>query len=228
MTFRFRLHYAPDNASLCVRIALLEMGLPFDSILVDRRKNAQKAPQFLAMNPNGLIPVLETPDGPMFETAAILLWLADRAELLIAPADSPQRAHDLQWLFWLSNTLHATLRMLFYPAQYADGAPEILHVRTRARLVAQLDMLEAATTAPWRDADAASIHGCYLAPMLRWCALYGGSTDWFDLARWPKLHAFAKRIETRPALIQAARAEGLGPLPVSAPSPCVPPEGSAL
>ncbi|NBT31105.1 MAG: glutathione S-transferase, partial [Rhodobacteraceae bacterium] len=78
MIENLRLHYAPDNASLCVRLALTEMGLPFETILVDRRARGQKAPAYLRLNPNGLIPTLETPDGPIYETAAILLWLADR------------------------------------------------------------------------------------------------------------------------------------------------------
>ena len=72
-----RLHYAPDNASLCIRLALLELDLPFEAVLVNRSIRAQKSAPYLALNPNGLIPVLETPDGPLFETGAILLWLSD-------------------------------------------------------------------------------------------------------------------------------------------------------
>ncbi|MCB1329029.1 MAG: glutathione S-transferase N-terminal domain-containing protein, partial [Maritimibacter sp.] len=71
------LHYAPDNASLIIRIALEELGLPYETRLVDRQAEAQKSPAYLALNPQGLIPVLETPEGPIFETAAILLWLGE-------------------------------------------------------------------------------------------------------------------------------------------------------
>ncbi|PRY78313.1 glutathione S-transferase [Yoonia maritima] len=223
-----RLHYAPDNASLCIRIALEEFGLPFEPVLVDRSTSAQKSKQYLSMNPNGLIPVLETPHGPMFETAAILLWLADKEQKLIPTTDSPERAHAMQWLFWLSNTFHASLRMLFYPNQYSPNDAEPLRTATRARLIKQLDLLEAAQTAGWRDQDGPTIHACYLAPMLRWSGLYGGSTDWFELSRWPKLHAFAQRVESRPAVMRAALAEGLGSTPISSPSPCNPPEGTAL
>jgi len=73
----YRLHYAPDNASLIIRLALDEIGAPYEAVLVDRQAEAQKAPAYLAMNPAGLIPVLETPQGPMFETGAILLWLGE-------------------------------------------------------------------------------------------------------------------------------------------------------
>ena len=71
------LHYAPDNASLIIRAALEVRGLPYATQLVDRGTQEQSTPAYRALNPNGLIPVLETPQGPVFETGAILLWLAD-------------------------------------------------------------------------------------------------------------------------------------------------------
>ena len=226
MTQPLRLHYAPDNASFCVRLALEEIGAAYQTTLVDRRILAQKSPSYLALNPNGLIPVLETPHGPMFETGAILMWLADTYGGLLPPAQDPARAHALQWLFWLSNTLHPTQRMLFYPDQYTSGDHAAL--RTHTRLQAHLDLLNAAQNADWLDADTPSAMSCYLAPLLRWCAIYGGDPSWFDLARWPRLLAFAKRAEARPAAQRAALTEGLGPTPFSNPQRPNPPEGSAL
>jgi glutathione S-transferase len=228
MIGQLRLHYAPDNASLCVRLALEELGLRYETALVDRAARGHKSAAYLALNPNGLIPVLETADGPVYETAAILLWLADRAGTMMPGIDAPERAHAMQWLMWLANSLHPALRMMFYPDQYYDGAAEDLRAPTRRRIIAMLDVLEAARDAPWLDDDTPSIHGCYLGPMLRWLALYGGDTAWFDLGRWRRLRSFARRTEIRPAVTIAARAEGLGPLPFSAPQPCNPPEGSAL
>ena len=228
MTAPLTLHYAPDNASLCVRLALEELSLPYRTVLVDRAAQGQKAPAFLALNPNGLIPVLETAKGPVFETGAILLWLADtHAGLMPGPHD-PARAHALQWLVWLANTLHATERMLFYPDQYIAGDVQGLRAGARCRLTAQLDLLEKAAHADWLDTDGPSAQGCYLGPLLRWPALYGEPTDWYDLARWPRLLEFARRFEQRPAAQHAAMAEGLGPPTFSAPIPCNPPEGSAI
>ena len=228
MPDQLRLHYAPDNASLCVRLALEELGLPYETALVDRSVSAQKSARFLGMNPNGLIPVLETSYGPMFETCAILIWLSDTHGKLMPAPDSPHRAHALQWLVWISNTLHPTQRMLFYPKQYTAGDVKELRTMTRRRLTAQLTLLNDAENADWLDADAASAQSCYLGPVLRWCAIYGGSSDWFDLSRWPRLMAFAKHAEARPAALKVANAEGLGATPFSAPSPCNPPEGSAV
>lgn len=225
MTRSLILHYAPDNASLCVRLVLEELDLPYKTALVDRSRRAQKDAAYLALNPNGLIPTLETPQGPIFETAAILLWLADTHPGRIFPAtDATDRGAALSRLVWLSNTLHPTLRMLFYPDQFAPGAEETLGAQTRTRLCALFDQMDADHA--HLGTDRPHLVACYLAPMLRWSALYGGATDWFDLPRWPRLHAFAKAFEARAAAKRAAAVEGLGPHPFSAPSPCTPPEGS--
>ena len=113
MTAPLRLHYAPDNASLIVRLALEELGLPYVTHLVDRQARAQQAPRYLRLNPNGTIPVLETPHGAMFETAAILLWLSDTTGKLAPKPQDPLRGPFLKWLFWCSNTLHTDLRSYF-------------------------------------------------------------------------------------------------------------------
>ena len=164
----------------------------------------------------------------MFETAAILMWLCDDHAELMPTNGATERAHALQWMFWLANTLHPTLRMLFYPEQYVDGDTKPLHDKAKTRLRDHLDILEGAATAPWRDTGAPSAHAFYLGPMLRWAALYGGGPDWFDLTQWPRLYSFAQAFETTKIVQKAVEAEGLGPTPLSAPSPCNPPEGRAL
>jgi len=230
----YRLHYAPDNASLIIRLALEDLGVSYETVLVDRRARAQKSPAYLALNPAGLIPVLETSDGAVFETGAILLWLADRHGVLAPAPDDPARGTLLKWLFFLSNTLHPAMRMIFYPDQYA-GADVDAQARLRTHMQTEaarhLDTLEAAATAHPDLFSGASptVIGLYLGPALRWLALYpAGETGWFDLGRWPVLQAMAQALETRASAVAAARAEGLGPAPFSAPMPADPPEGAAL
>ena len=226
----YRLHYAPDNASLCVRLALLRAGVPFETVLVDRRTRQQDSPAYRALNPNGLIPVLEMPDGPLFETAAILLWIADRHGEGLAPSPlDADRGRFLTWLFWLSNTLHPPLRILFYPETFMAGDTGPLLDRTRDRVSDMLDLLdrEAPGLVPWLGGERASILDCYLAPMLRWLPVYDGAgRDRDDLARRPNLLAVLRRMDDRPETQEAARAEGLGPRPFSAPARPNPPEGS--
>ena len=71
------LHYHPGNASFTPHVLLHEIGAPFELQLVDRAQGAHKSPAYLALNPNGLIPVLVDGDLVLYETAAIALHLCD-------------------------------------------------------------------------------------------------------------------------------------------------------
>ncbi|MDT8327899.1 MAG: glutathione S-transferase family protein [Roseovarius sp.] len=235
MTEIYRLHYAPDNASLIIRLALEELGAPYTCVLVDRAGAEQKAPAYLALNPNGLIPVLETPEGVMFETGAILLWLADRHGRLAPSVQSPQRGDFLKWLFFVANTLHPALRMTFYPAQYVDddpGAQLALRRQMQVEITRHLDVLEglAASDPAFFCAPEVSVLDLYIGPLLRWIVLYPapeGGTGWFSIKKWSRLYDMVTRLESRGCVIAAIRAEGLGKTPFSAPIYATPPEGSA-
>ncbi len=233
------LHYAPDNASLIVRLALEELELPYRTVLVDRSVKAQTTKEYRAINPAGLIPAMETPQDTLFETAAILLWLTEQHGAMAPSPQDPQRSQFLKWLFFASNTLHAQLRISFYPDQYAGADPAAQtalrrHLQTahpgRVNLPGALRLLDdfyaqdpnQNRVQPW-------VLDCYVAAMLRWCGLYPkGNTQWFQLTDYPALLNLAKRIETRPSAERVAKAEGLGPKPFSEPMPANPPEGTAI
>lgn len=228
------LHYAPDNASLIIRAALEQRGLPYRAQLVDRAREGQRSPAYLALNPHGLIPVLETPQGPIFETGAILLWLGDTHGGLGPGPEDPARGAYLKWLFFVANTLHPSLRMLFYPAAYIGDDPRD-HARLRAglrtdldRSLRQLDRL-AASAPPWLGAPDPTGLDFYIVACLRWCALYpaDATRDWFEPDAYPALMALARLTETRPVTAALQAAEGLGPTPFSNPRYPRPPEGSA-
>lgn len=224
------LHYAPDNASLILRLALEECGMPYATALVDRRVRAQDSAAYRRLNPVGRIPALETSQGVIFETGACLLWITETTGQLAPTPGLPTRTAFLKWLFFLSNTLHAELRMLFYPQLYAPGAEPVLTARLHHSLSGHLDLLSRGVAA--RDgfggADAPLATDLYLVVMLRWMALYPqDNRSWFDLSQWPALQTLAQGIETRPAARRAADAEGLGATPFAAPAYPHPPEGSA-
>ena len=230
------LHYAPDNASLIVRLALAELGQPCRCVLVDRSLRQQDSAAYRAINPLGLIPALETPAGRIFETAAILLWLSETHGGLAPAPGTAERGHFLKWLFYLSNTVHADLRILFYPDRYVPpDAVEALHGRLSARVAGHFDQLEALAAsggpggfvATWAGAGP-NLIDLYTVVLMRWAVLYPvAGPRWFDPARYPVLIALARLLETRPALRAVADAEGLGPTPFSAPHAPTPPEGSA-
>lgn len=224
------LYYAPDNASLIVRLALEEAGIAYRTRLVDRARREQDGPAYRTLNPAGVIPALATPEGPIGETGAILLWLADRhpgSGLFPAPG-AADRGPALQWLFFLSNTLHAELRQVFYPDRYAPPEGRAGHFAlVTGRILAHFALVEqVAATPPFAPPG---LLGSYAAILGRWSRLYtGGGPGWFDLARFPALRRRAADIEGRPAWLRAAAAEGLGDRALTDPRPPAPPEGTPL
>lgn len=234
MPDQYTLHYAPDNASLVVRLALDEMGVPFQTRLVDRRSRAQTSQAYLALNPHGLIPVLETPQGVIFETAAILLWLADTHRVMAPRPDDTDRGDFLKWLFFASNTMHADLRMLFYTELYAGSEQDVqdkVRESVKKRLLRHLSALEQVAQArtSYLGSEMPSVIDYYVACMMRWRALYPARMrrDWFSAEAAPHLTAMLTRLEARPAVQRAIQAEGLGDAPFTRPVYPVPPEGSA-
>lgn len=226
----YLLHYAPDNASLVVRLALEEVGAPYRAVLVDRAAREQTTAAYRALCPTGLIPVLETTDGPIFETAAILLWLADRHGGLGPGEGDPGRGGFLSWLFFLSNTLHPDLRRLFYSDRYASGDAGVERRLTQERVRRHLDLVEHALAPQpaWCRPETPGAIGCYLAPMMRWLALYPVDDPMKpSLADTPSIRAILHALEERLAARRAAVAEGLGDRPFTAPRHPRPPEGSA-
>ena len=224
----YTLHFAPDNASLIVRLVLESAGLPYRTALVDRSLRQQDSAAYRAINPTGLIPTLETPQGPIAETAAILLWLSDTHGIGIGP-DSPQRLVLLRWLIFTSNTAHADLRQLFYPDHYVPAAAtEAHHDILVARMIRHFTLLDAAADHHPDVFAPSGIMAPYLAALMRWSVLYPrGQRPWFHLTRFPALTRMAQSLEASEHARRCARLEGLGPTPFTAPHLATPPEGSA-
>ena len=214
----YTLHYSPDSANLLVRMTLLEMALPFDAVLVDRAVGEQRSAHFLALNPQGLLPVLLDPhqDAPLFETAAILLHLTECHRQLV-PQQDAQRGRFLKWLFFLSNTLHADLRSRFYSERYLSDPAALpalrqgLHARV-ARHLALLNDEIVRQGGPWLMGQELTVCDLYLAVCVRWAQLYprGDTLAHGVLANLPQLMQLLRALQARPALQQACAQEGIG------------------
>jgi len=113
------LYFAPGSSSMAVHIALHEIGVAFEARPLSF-KNDLRSSAFLALNPEGKVPVLLVDGRPLTEVAAILFYLAKRfpeAELL--PRDDPEaEAQALSWTSFIASTLHpARQRGLDYAKQ---------------------------------------------------------------------------------------------------------------
>ena len=216
----FQLHYFPGNASLIPHIVLEELGVPFELKYVDRAVAAHKSTEYLALNPNGLIPVLvdDGVDGKahplvLYETAAVCMHLADTHPTagLLPPVASAQRALAYKWLAWLTNTLQATLIVYFYPERWADDAAAIAQVKAHAetKVGAMLDQLDAEFArhhGPWLLGEAFGLADPYAFVLCRWTR--GFHRPARDL---PYLKPWLDRMQERPAVQRAFATEKLPP-----------------
>lgn len=209
------LHYFPGNASLIPHVLLEELGVPFELALVDRANQAHKASAYLALNPNGLIPVLveQRAEGDLvlYETAAICLYLLDRhPESGLAPAHgTTARAHFDKWLIWLTNTLQAALIVYFYPERWADDSAAVAQVKAHAeaKIGAMLDQLDSQLAGqPWLIGEAISAVDLYAFVLCRWTR--GMARPARSL---PRLGPWLQRLLARPAVQRAFAREGLAP-----------------
>lgn len=208
------LHFWPDSASLIVRLVLEELGLPYQARLIDREGGELESPAYRALNPLGKIPALETPEGAMFETAAILTYLAERHGALAPQPGDPDRGAFLKWLFFTSFNLHVPLLSVFYADRIAGpdcaGAVAAQAGVDVHRALAILDDM-VAREAPGFLSTAPSVLGYYLAVQMRWLAqVPSDQPGYVDSTDYPALHAILAALEKRPAALRAARAETLG------------------
>jgi glutathione S-transferase len=91
--------FSPSGNCQKVRLLLEQLGREYRWIEVDSANGGTRTPDFLAKNPNGKVPMLETDDGRVLvESNAMLFWLAEGSAFL--PDDSWQRAQALSWMFF--------------------------------------------------------------------------------------------------------------------------------
>ena len=211
-----QLYYDPSTASMVPHIVLEEIGVPYQRVLVDRTKNAHKTPDYLRLNPNGLIPVLVDGDLVLYETAAICLHLCDThpEAALGPPLGTADRAHFYKWLMWLTNTLQATMLAYFYPDRLvapgnAAGAAEV-KAQAEIKIGAMLDQLDAELArhgGPWFAGEQYSALDAYVLTMCRWTRNFSSPA-----ARTrPHLGPYLQRVLARPPVQRVFAAEELAP-----------------
>jgi glutathione S-transferase len=209
-----KLHYDPSTASMIPHIVLEELGVPYERVLVARARNEHKAPAYLKLNPNGLIPVLADGDLVLYETAAIVLHLCDthRQAKLAPEVGTPARAQFYKWLMWCTNTLQTALQAYFYSERWvregnAEGAAQVKQ-RAQEKIDGLLDQLEGLLQShggPWILGKDYTALDAYVFTLCRWTRNFQGRKA-RDL---PLLGAYLQRVAQRPAVQRVFAAEQL-------------------
>jgi glutathione S-transferase len=140
-----RLHHQPRSRSTRVLWLLEELGVPFDLTVMARE--VKRTPEYRALHPLGRSPVLEEDGGPVFESAALILHLADQNldAGLIAPLGSHERALQYQWSFFAMTDMESALVDISRQLWRDSGEPDTEVIeRAAARFVATAEVIEKA------------------------------------------------------------------------------------
>lgn len=98
-----KFYYHPSPNPLKVALFLEEAGLPYELMAVDTRKGEQHSPAFLKINPNGKTPAIADGDVTVFDSNAILLYLAEKSGQFLPENTSAARAQMLSWLMFVAS-----------------------------------------------------------------------------------------------------------------------------
>ena len=191
------LYTAPTPNGYKVSITLEELDLPYEVKVLNLSEGEQKRPDFLAINPNGRIPAIvdrANDDFPVFESGAIMLYLAEQAGRLI-PADEKGRSLVLQWLMFQMGGLgpmmgQANVFTRYFPEQISSVIDRYL--RESRRLLEVLDR---------RLADNEYLAGDYsIADIANFCWARTHAWPGVDVTGLDHLQRWLDAIAARPAV----------------------------
>ncbi len=199
-----KLYYSTGACSLSPHIVLRESGLPFEPVLASTKTHKlSDGTDYYTINPKGYVPLLELDNGErLAEGPAIVQYIADQvpAKRLAPPNGTMARSRVQEWLTFIGTELHKTFSPLFNPAM-PEEAKAIFRTKLldRYRWVdSQLEGRQYLTGAEFCVADA------YLYTVTRWTKPLN-----IDISGLRHLGEFMKRMEARPAVQAALKAEGL-------------------
>ncbi len=165
-----KLYYFPGACSLASHIVLEWIGAPYETVKLDLAST--KSPEFLALNPNGAVPVLVDGKFVLSQNAAILYYLAEMnpSAQLLGDGTPSGRADVLRWLSLLNSDVHPAFKPLFKPKHFhPDSAVSgALKVSARSHVREFLERLDGRLQGRDWLADERSIADPYLFVLLRW------------------------------------------------------------
>jgi GST-like protein len=205
---RLQLYSVPTPNGVKVSIALEELGLSYEPHLIDFGKNENLTPDFLSLNPNGKIPAIIDPNGPggaplgLFESAAILLYLADKTGALL-PSEPAARYETIQWVFFQMAAVGPMFGQLGYFFKFAGREIEDKRPleRYRAETKRLLGVIETRLDGRrWMMGDEYTIADISLLGWVRNLIGFYGARDLVDFDDLERVPAWLDRCLARPAV----------------------------
>jgi glutathione S-transferase len=202
-----KLYSWPRSSGTRVSWALEELGLPYEYVVLDAKKQEQRTPGYLAVNPHGKVPALSDGNQTFFESGAILLHLGTKygVEKNLFPAGGGQpRADAVSWIVWAMAELGPYMMQYLY---HGLDTPVSFKKEDRSKAAGdyslmqfnrQLDVLEA------RLGNKEYLLGSFTLVDIAsasWLAM--GTMFGLKLERYPRVVAWCGRCAERPAFKRA-------------------------
>lgn len=195
------------SASFAARMALEEAGAGYEAVNIHPRRRDEPA-SFAEVNPLKRVPALREGDVTVYETGAVLLYLADRFPALGPAAGTPGRAPLYRWILWLADTLHpAWWPLLKSPsAQPEPPAEAAIRARGREQMDAHGAYLERELAdGPWCLGETFSVADLYLYMLTGWASYV---RDGYELGG-RRVREHYGRVGERPAVVRSRELDDL-------------------
>jgi len=200
----YTLYWKPGSGSMVVEAALRLIGVGFDEVRVEKTA----APEFLALNPAGKVPVLKLACGPVIaESAAILMTLDDMfpEARLLPPHGTPAHATAVQWLVFMATNIYPACLRYYYPERHStDPSPhacEAIKQRAAQDMGRDFEQLASAVQGPFLLGQTITITDVYAAML----------ADWYDPAKeLPDIAILVNAVLKNEAVGEAWRHHGFG------------------
>ena len=199
-----KLYFSPGSCSLSPHIVLREAGLKFDLEQVNNQeKKTKSGVDYWSVNGKGQVPVLELDNGErLTEGAVIVQYLADQKPdaKLLPPAGTMERVRVQEWLNFVASELHKVYAPIFRPT-----TPDAFKDISRETLGKRLAWLDKQLTGKqFLMGDTFTVADAYLFTVLRW-----SDRIKLDLSPYKNVTAYMERVQARPKVQEAMKAEGL-------------------
>jgi len=206
-----KLYFGPGACSF-VPLAALEIikaatGEDFESQLVKIHKGEQFTPEFKALNPDSLVPVLLVDGRPLTQIVAIAECLDARyPQLDLFPKEPWSRVRALSTMAWMNNTVHPAFTHVFMPQKFATGDAAKAEIKSHnlplfrgylERIAAEVEKV-----APYLNGAKIGFLDLYAVVFLRWAGLAGIDPD-----SLPGYKAYVDRIAALPPIVAALERE---------------------
>jgi glutathione S-transferase len=182
------------------RLLMAKLGVAFTNVEVSSHTGDTRKPDYVAKNPNAMVPLLELDDGRRIaESNAIMLYLAEGTRFL--PTDRYERALAYQWLFFeqYSHEPYIAVRkaLLTFPERAGDATPERLALTLERGNKALGVMNRRLEQSPFFAGTALSV-----ADIALYAYTHTAEQGGFQIDAYPAVAAWLKRVETDPGHVK--------------------------